>query len=767
MKKRILLLISALLLVFTLASCKKNEYKITLTYDDGFVYLEETLEEGSSYILPTPSKDGYTFKGWYLEDTLVTSINDVTSNLTVVARFEINSYVAKFYVNGELYHEVTLPYGSTIEYPEDPSLDTHEGIEFLFKEWDNKATELYKDEVFNATFNENVLKFKYQFINEDGSLISSFEDVYGATINYPSNPTKEETEKATYEFVGWDKTDTVLTADITFKAIFKETIKKYTCTFLNEDGSLIEEQLVEYGKMPVEPKNLTKEEVDGIKYKFVGWDKTVEKVTKDVTYQAVFEEYVPTLENMKVSILGDSISTFYKEGSEMNSYYTGTNQFYYPTYSATVKSVDLTWWYKLIKNNKMTLGINNSWSGSCAYGTIPSAAVNDSRINTIDDNGTPDMVIIYLGTNDVATGYSASEFESAIVTMINKIRKLGVNDIFLVTLGYSAYTGSKYTDSARLEYNEKLREIAKDYNCGIIPLDEYVVNDNYMIYLGDFLHYNAKGAHLLSEVCEKSIKEYYGIEFGREIEVEHKELLPEGVLGKVTATADNDFWENYATGVFLVPSSFTNPTFSTRIEISKKEDGTFYVSRIQASGEANAYSCDYVLIISEKHEDYGTILMDLTNVVVGSIVEFDENGSLPKEIIFKESDGSNVPVIPEDPKEEENEKIEGMLYIGAYNTGVWTMYEKVSIVYSDDAMDKNSTYENFNMIKLKKAEDSENYIITGLKPVGEKATFESDDLYVLIFSSLEDNSFYENAKIGNEVVIHGNLSEGHANLEFK
>ena len=108
-----------------------------------------------------------------------------------------------------------------------------------------------------------------------------------------------------------------------------------------------------------------------------------------------------------------------------------------------------------------------------------------------------------------------------------------------------------------------------------------------------------------------------------------------------------------------------------------------------------------------------------------------------------------------------------MLYIGAYNTGVWTVYDKTSIVYSDDVMDKKSTYVNFNMIKLKKAENSENYIITGLKPVGENATFESDDLYVLIFSSLEDKTFYENAKLGQEVVVHGTLSEGHANLEFR
>lgn len=767
MKNRFLLIISSLLLVLTLTSCKKKEYTITLSYEDGSLYQEVRVEEESNYILPNIEKEGHTFNGWYLGEEKVTSLNNVTNDMTVVAKFDINSYIAKFYVNGTLYHEVTLPYGSNIELPKDPTLDVKEGIEYTFDGWDNSTKVLNKNETFNAIFSENKLKYTYEFLNEDGSLISSGEDVYGATISYPQNPTKEETDKATYEFVGWDNSDTTLTKNITFRPVFKEVIKKYTIRFEYEDGTLIEEYDVEYGKMPNAPKNVKKEDVDGVKYRFVGWDKEIKKVTGNVVYKAVFEEYEPTLEGMKVSILGDSISTFYKEGSEMNSYYTGTNQFYYPLYSSTIKSVDLTWWYKLIKNNKMSLGINNSWSGSCAHGSIPSAAVNDSRINTIDDNGTPDIVIIYLGTNDIATGYTASEFGSSIITMINKIRKLGVNDIFLVTLGYSAYTGAKYTDSARLEYNVELREIAKNYDCGIIPLDEYVVNDNYMIYLGDNLHYNAKGAHLLSEVSEKAIKEYYGIEFNREIEVEHKELLPEGVLGKATASADSDFWTKYENNIFLVPSSFTNPTFSTRIEITKKEDGTFYVSRIQVSGETNSYNCDYVLIISDSHVEKGSILLDLENVVVGSIVEFDENGPLPKEIIFKESDGSTVPIVPDDEPKDEGEKIEGMLYIGAYNTGVWTVYDKTSIVYSDDVMDKKSTYVNFNMIKLKKAENSENYIITGLKPVGENATFESDDLYVLIFSSLEDKSFYENAKLGQEVVVHGNLSEGHANLEFK
>ena len=158
--------------------------------------------------------------------------------------------------------------------------------------------------------------------------------------------------------------------------------------------------------MPLAPTNVTKEEVDGVKYVFKGWDKNITKVVEDVTYVAVFEEYVATLVGKKLSILGDSIYTFYAAGSEVNSYYSGTNTFYYPIYSSTIKTVDLTWWYKLVKNTEMTFGINNSWSGSCAYGNNDSAGMSDARINTINENGQTDIAIIYLGTNDAVNTFS-------------------------------------------------------------------------------------------------------------------------------------------------------------------------------------------------------------------------------------------------------------------------------------------------------------------------------------------------------------------------
>ena len=189
---------------------------------------------------------------------------------------------------------------------------------------------------------------------------------------------------------------------------YEEEMETGILTFVDDEGNVLKQEKVDYGTLPVEPSNVSK---DG--YKFAGWDKKIVPVVGNVTYTAKFTKIETTtqaLDGKIVSILGDSISTFYAAGSEMNSYYNSENTFYYPKYSASIKTVDLTWWYKLIKNNNMKLGINNSWSGSCAYGSSSNSGVSDGRINTIDDNGAPDIVIIYLGTNDCASGYTTEQF---------------------------------------------------------------------------------------------------------------------------------------------------------------------------------------------------------------------------------------------------------------------------------------------------------------------------------------------------------------------
>ena len=132
------------------------------------------------------------------------------------------------------------------------------------------------------------------------------------------------------------------------------------------------------------------------------------------------------------------------------------------------------------------------------------------------------------------------------------------------------------------------------------------------------------------------MKEYYGIEYNNNIEVENKEPLPEGVIGKVTVTSNTNFWGGYETNVFFVNSSFTNPQYSHRILL--KFDSTkncYVVSSILKSGELGSFDCDYVIIISDANSSNKAIMADLEKVTVGSTCEIDVNTKFPFDILFK------------------------------------------------------------------------------------------------------------------------------------
>ena len=683
----------------------------------------------------------------------------VLENITLKAKFNINSYTYKFLSEGKVVSEGSGVYGSTIPYPSNPSKEDTSEHSYKFVSWDKTDSILTGDIVFNAVYEETNKEYTYKFI-VDGKVVSEGSGIYGSTIPYPSDPTKTETAEFEYEFISWDKTDTILTGDIVFNAVFESIKKQYTYKFIDDAGNILKQETVDYGVLPIAPTNVNK-----TGYKFIGWDKDIIPVVEDVVYQAKFKKIEtsnPTLNGKIVSILGDSISTFYAPRSEMNSYYSAENTFYYPTYSASIKTVDLTWWYKLIKNNNMKLGINNSWSGYCAYGSSSSAGVSDDRINTIDDNGAPDIVIIYLGTNDCASGYTTDKFGSAIRQIITKVQKLCGADVFVTTLGYTAYTGSKYKESTRLSYNQEIRKIVSEYKCGLIPLDDYIVDTSYSFYLGDNLHYNAKGAELLSKIYEKSIKEYYGIKYTGSIEVEHKEPLPEGVIGKITATADSDFWGKCETDVFLAPSAtFVSAQYSYRIEITK-QNGKYVVTAIHKSGDNASFNSDYVIVVSDVHASNKAILADIKDVKVGSIVEFNEYVGFPKEILFKEGNSSQP---GNTPSQNPSVDVEGKLSVGAYNEGVWTKYETTVIAYSYEAMDKASTFVNFHIIGITK--DGSDYKVTYLKNVDENFNATKCDYYILIYRTLSSKTYFENAKMNQKVVITGDIKTPTSYLEFK
>lgn len=136
------------------------------------------------------------------------------------------------------------------------------------------------------------------------------------------------------------------------------------------------------------------------------------------------------MEKRKISILGDSISTF--------SGYTPASGVFYDSYvqqETGVMSVEDTWWMQVIRALNGELGVNNSIAGSMVSGNLSTSAMSDERIDTLGEKGIPDIILVSAGCNDWGFCVLPEEFESAYQLMLHKLKeKYPHTDIWCCTL---------------------------------------------------------------------------------------------------------------------------------------------------------------------------------------------------------------------------------------------------------------------------------------------------------------------------------------------
>jgi len=94
-------------------------YRITyVTGISGLTYPQKQVTAlTAAGLLPTPSRTGYTFAGWFLDEGRTqkyTEITSMTGNITLYAGFEQIVLTVTFYVKGEVYATVEVPYGSAL-----------------------------------------------------------------------------------------------------------------------------------------------------------------------------------------------------------------------------------------------------------------------------------------------------------------------------------------------------------------------------------------------------------------------------------------------------------------------------------------------------------------------------------------------------------------------------------------------------------------------------------------------------------------------------
>lgn len=140
------------------------------------------------------------------------------------------------------------------------------------------------------------------------------------------------------------------------------------------------------------------------------------------------------LKGKKVSILGDSTSTFggnyTTSGTDKFSDGVWTyenNRIEFPNASSGtnsrhwVTSVNDCWWKKIIDAQEMILGINDSWAGAMIQwdgeteSTIAGENIHcasQTRIDHLGENGTPDVILVSCGSNDILHGSNIGTFDT-------------------------------------------------------------------------------------------------------------------------------------------------------------------------------------------------------------------------------------------------------------------------------------------------------------------------------------------------------------------
>lgn len=285
-------------------------------------------------------------------------------------------------------------------------------------------------------------------------------------------------------------------------------------------------------------------------------------------------------QNIKVSVLGDSISTFYgyNDYGFIGNFYLTEDDYkevevflvnkrselaaelkelqeqaisapskeiddriaevkkMLDTYDELLKSFyekckmnpDETWWMSFINNQNFELAYNDSlggtcvaWDGICDINRTISA---EERINKLGRNGTPDIILIFGGINDVLcqridlgqygqinSAYTVNTFVGAYNIMLDRVKTQYPNAKIVCIIPYDtvySFIGSNASklrnDSQTLHDN--IVGICKERNIPYIDLKDSNVLNYDTDFTSDYIHLNVNGMKITAQYIEEVLK---------------------------------------------------------------------------------------------------------------------------------------------------------------------------------------------------------------------------------------------------------------------
>lgn len=283
-----------------------KQYRINMYSTNGnpaneeFVIYETLIyDEGATIdlVLHYPDVTGYTFKNYRFilnnEDIINQNeihIDSLNQDINVYAIYEINIYEVTF-VSYDKEEKYNFKYLDQISFP-----SANERVGYVFTNWINEDDIIIND-AFLVTDNMTITaqyemkNFVVAFYNSSQMIYSEVVAAYAGLTDIPENPTQEG-----YNFIGWNtKLDgsgtyyytlsdlAKIKDDLYLFAVYE--IMQYKVTYLDYDGTLLYEEMVDYGSRALYdqiPKR------DG--YIFIGWSASLDKITGNIEVSAQYQK---------------------------------------------------------------------------------------------------------------------------------------------------------------------------------------------------------------------------------------------------------------------------------------------------------------------------------------------------------------------------------------------------------------------------------------------------------------------------------------------
>lgn len=204
-----------------------------------------------------------------------------------------------------------------------------------------------------------------------------------------------------------------------------------------------------------------------------------------------------------ISVMGDSIST-------IKDKIPSSNALYYDNTTGKEMTFERNYWGAIITRFGAAEGIDEAWSGSTIGSKAASMASKD-RINKLDDNGTPDVILYYGGSNpDSSVGtfdpdadyakavdwaQSYSDTASAYAASLQRMKEIYPDAEIIAIIPY-------YEQNNIPKQAEVIEQIAKHYDITTIDLRE--LRNQEGISPNNALHPNMDGhSQIAAYICQQ------------------------------------------------------------------------------------------------------------------------------------------------------------------------------------------------------------------------------------------------------------------------